>query len=77
MSMDTRQTASSELAPGPSSFAATASASAVSVCESYEVRRIPTWARLVDVPTNRARELREGMAQTLRQLKAAAESTPN
>src|SRR5262245_52460293 len=35
------------------------------VRESYEVRRIPTWARIVDVPTNRARELREGMAETL------------
>ena len=31
------------------------------VTESYTVRWIPTWARIVDVPTNRARELREAM----------------
>jgi hypothetical protein len=46
------------------------------VTESYAVRWIPTWARIVDVPTNRARELREHMEQTLRQLKGVAESTP-
>jgi uncharacterized protein YndB with AHSA1/START domain len=45
------------------------------VTESYEVKRIPVWARIVDVPTNRARELREGMQHTLAQLKAAAEAT--
>jgi len=45
------------------------------VTESYEVKSIPTWARIVDVPTNRARELREGMGHTLAQLKAAAEAT--
>jgi len=44
------------------------------VTESYEVKRIPVWARIVDVPTNRARELREGMSHTLAQLKAAAET---
>jgi hypothetical protein len=43
------------------------------VTESYEVKRIPAWARIVDVPTNRARELREGMVHTLARLKAAAE----
>jgi hypothetical protein len=43
------------------------------VRESYEVRWIPTWARILDVPTNRVRELRDGMAATLRKLKAAAE----
>ena len=29
------------------------------VTESYEVKRIPVWARVVDIPTNRARELRD------------------
>lgn len=43
------------------------------VRESYRVEWIPTWARIVDVPTNRARELRQGMHHTLSQLKAAAE----
>ncbi len=47
------------------------------VTESYTVRWIPTWARIVDVPTNRARELREAMVHTLEQLKAAAEATPS
>lgn len=45
------------------------------VTESYEIKSIPTWARIVDIPTNRARELREGMRHTLAQLKAAAEAT--
>ncbi len=45
------------------------------VTESYVVRWIPTWARIVDVPTNRARELRHAMQHTLEQLKGAAEST--
>ena len=44
------------------------------VTESYEVRWIPAWARIVDVPTNRHRELREAMRHTLGQLKTAAES---
>ena len=43
------------------------------VTESYEVRWIPAWARIVDVPTNRHRELREAMRHTLEQLKTAAE----
>ena len=43
------------------------------VRESYRVDWIPTWARIVDVPTNRARELAESMQHTLAQLKAAAE----
>jgi uncharacterized protein YndB with AHSA1/START domain len=43
------------------------------VVESYVVRWIPLWARIVDVPTNRARELRDGMDHTLGQLKTAAE----
>jgi hypothetical protein len=46
------------------------------VTESYAVRWIPTWARIVDVPTNRAKELREAMQHTLRRLKGAAEATP-
>jgi len=44
------------------------------VTESYEVKRIPLWARVLDVPTNRHRELLEGMRHTLQQLKAAAEA---
>ena len=44
------------------------------VSESYEVKWIPTWARIVDVPTNRHRELREAMRHTLEQLKSAAEA---
>jgi uncharacterized protein YndB with AHSA1/START domain len=43
------------------------------VTESYEVRWIPAWARIVDVPSNRHRELQEGMRHTLSQLKQAAE----
>jgi hypothetical protein len=45
------------------------------VTESYEVRWIPAWARIVDVPTNRHRELVEAMRHTLRQLKTAAETS--
>jgi hypothetical protein len=45
--------------------------------ESYAVRWIPAWARIVDVPTNRARELREAMRHTLEQLKGAAEASPS
>ena len=44
------------------------------VTESYEVRWIPAWARLLDVPTNRHRELHEAMRHTLGQLKTAAEA---
>jgi hypothetical protein len=44
------------------------------VTESYEVKRIPVWARIIDVPTNRARELIEGMEQTLTRLKSMAEA---
>ena len=47
------------------------------VTESYAVRWIPTWARIVDVPTNRARELRQAMQHTLEQLKGVAEATPS
>ncbi len=34
------------------------------VTESYEVKQIPVWARILDVPTNRHRELLEGMRHT-------------
>jgi Polyketide cyclase / dehydrase and lipid transport len=44
------------------------------VRESYRVEWIPAWARIGDVLTNRARELRQSMQQTLARLKAAAES---
>ena len=44
------------------------------VTESYDVRWIPTWARVVDVPTNRCKELGEAMEHTLGRLKVAAES---
>jgi len=44
------------------------------VTESYHVDWIPLWARVVDVPTNRAKELREAMRHTLERLKAAAEA---
>jgi uncharacterized protein YndB with AHSA1/START domain len=44
------------------------------VTESYEVHRIPVWARIIDVPTNRHRELQDGMRHTLGRLKTAAES---
>lgn len=47
------------------------------VTETYQVSSIPAWARIVDVPTNRVRQLREGMQHTLEQLKQSAEaSTP-
>jgi hypothetical protein len=45
------------------------------VTESYEVRWIPTWARIIDVPTNRHRELVEAMRHTLQQLKTAVETS--
>lgn len=44
------------------------------VTESYEVRWIPTWARILDVPTNRHRQLVQNMATTLERLRLAAES---
>lgn len=45
------------------------------VTEAYEVRWIPTWARILDVPTNRHKELLAGMRTTLDRLKATAEGT--
>jgi len=44
------------------------------VTESYRVDWIPRWARIVDVPTNRAKQLRDGMRHTLGQLKVAADA---
>ena len=44
------------------------------VTESYEVKQIPAWARILDIPTNRHRELLEGIRHTLAQLKIAAEA---
>jgi hypothetical protein len=44
------------------------------VTESYEVTKIPTWARIVDVPTNRHAGLLKSMRHTLAQLKRAAEA---
>lgn len=44
------------------------------VTESYDVKRIPAWARIMDIPLNRHGELLENMDHTLAKLKAAAES---
>jgi hypothetical protein len=44
------------------------------VTESYHVDWIPLWARVVDVPTHRAKELREAMRHTLGELKTTAEA---
>jgi hypothetical protein len=43
------------------------------VTEGYEVRWIPTWARILDVPLNRHKYLLKGMRTTLERLKVAAE----
>lgn len=43
------------------------------ITEAYEVRWIPVWARIVDVPANRHGELQDAVRHTLEQLKAAAE----
>lgn len=44
------------------------------VTESYEVRWIPVWARILDVPLNRHKELLAGMRSTLERLKVTAEA---
>jgi Polyketide cyclase / dehydrase and lipid transport len=44
------------------------------VTESYEVRWIPAWARIIDVPLNRHKELMGNMRTTLDRLKVAAEA---
>ncbi len=43
------------------------------VTESYLVDSIPWWARIIDVPLNRHKELVENMRTTLANLKTAAE----
>jgi len=45
------------------------------VTESYHVKWLPLWARIIDGPLNRRRELRDNMRHTLAQLKTAAESS--
>jgi len=47
---------------------------AVGRLASAQRPQIPAWARLLDVPTNRHRELLEGMRHTLARLKIAAEA---
>ncbi len=42
--------------------------------EAYSVRWIPAWMRILDVPTNRHKELVRGMRTTLENLKATAEA---
>lgn len=44
------------------------------VTEAYEVHKIPVWARILDVPTNRHKQLLAGMRHTLGKLKTAAET---
>jgi hypothetical protein len=44
------------------------------VVESYHVEWIPMWARIIDVPLNRHKELVHNMRTTLANLKTAAES---
>jgi hypothetical protein len=44
------------------------------VTESYKVEWIPMWARIIDVPLNRHKELVHNMRTTLEQLKVAAEN---
>jgi Polyketide cyclase / dehydrase and lipid transport len=43
------------------------------VIESYTVEWLPWWARILDVPLNRHKELVENMRTTLENLKASAE----
>jgi hypothetical protein len=43
------------------------------VTESYEVRWIPEWVRILDVPLNRHKELFEGMRTTLERVKTTSE----
>ena len=45
------------------------------VTESYDVKWLPLWARIIDGPLNRRRELHDNMRHTLTQLKSAAETT--
>jgi hypothetical protein len=45
------------------------------VTESNQVRWIPAWARILDVPFNRHKELVENMRTTLQRLTAIAEAS--
>ena len=45
------------------------------VTEAYDVKWLPLWARIIDGPLNRRRELHDNMCHTLAQLKTAAEKT--
>jgi len=45
------------------------------VTESYDVKWLPLWARIIDGPLNRRRELHDNMRHTLSRLKTAAEKT--
>ena len=45
------------------------------VTEGYEVRWIPVWARILDVPTNRHKELVAGMRTTLERLAASVRTS--
>jgi hypothetical protein len=43
------------------------------VTESYEAKSLPLWARIMDVPLNRHKDLLKNMRHTLAQLQTAAE----
>ena len=43
------------------------------VTESYDAKWLPLWARIIDGPLNRRKELHDNMRHTLAQLKTAAE----
>lgn len=43
------------------------------VTESYEVLQVPVWARILDGPLNRHREIQLNMQRTLQQLKSIVE----
>ena len=46
-----------------------------SVTETYDIQWLPLWARIIDGPVNRKRELHENMHHTLENLKVAAEAS--
>jgi hypothetical protein len=43
------------------------------VTESYEAKSLPLWARVMDVPLNRHKDLMKNMRHTLAQLKTDGE----
>ncbi len=49
-------------------------ANGTKVTEGYEVHWIPTWARILDVPTNRHKQLLAGMRTTLERLQGGSRS---